>query len=346
MKRIFESASLGKLTLENRLIRSATWEGLADEAGHMPGELYQVYEGLAKGGVGAIISGFTSVADDDRYFGGMARISNDGLIEWHKRLTDICHAENRSVLVQLALGEYNRFSKGKFYRNIDIDDMTEADIAAVIRLFADAARRAEEAGYDGVQIHAAHNFFLSRFISPAYNHRSDAYGGSAAGRGKILLDILRGVKDAAPGLHVTMKINCSDFMPGGLTPAESLEICQLCADAGMDSIEVSGNGTSVAGIKAGVNEAYFKDFALALADAVSIPIILVGGHRSLESMESVLNEGKIEFLSLSRPLVREPDLPSRWQSGDTAPSKCVSCNMCYQTPGHKCVFRLKGRMVI
>lgn len=338
MKRIFESASLGKLTLENRLIRSATWEGLADAAGHMPGELYQVYAGLAEGGVGAIISGFTSVSDDDRYFDGMARLSNDGLIEGHKRLTDICHAENRRVLVQLALGEY--------HRNIDIDDMTEADITAVIRLFVDAARRAEEADYDGVQIHAAHNFFLSRFISPAYNHRSDEYGGSAAGRGKIILDILRGVKDAAPGLHVTMKINCSDFMPGGLTSAESLEICQLCADAGIDSIEVSGNGTSVAGIRAGVNEAYFKEFALALADAVSIPIILVGGHRSLESMESVLNEGKIEFLSLSRPLVREPDLPSRWQSGDTAPSKCVSCNMCYQTPGHKCVFRLKGRMVI
>ncbi len=330
MKRIFESASLGKLTLENRLIRSATWEGLADAAGHMPEELYQVYEGLAKGGVGAIISGFTSVSDDDRYFGGMARLSNDGLIEGHKRLTDICHAENRRVLVQLALGEY--------HRNIDIDDMTEADITAVIRLFADAARRAEEADYDGVQIHAAHNFFLSRFISPAYNHRSDEYGGSAAGRGKIILDILRGVKDAAPGLHVTMKINCSDFMPGGLTTSESLEICQLCAEAGMDSIEVSGNGTSVAGIRAGVNEAYFKEFALALADAVSIPIILVGGHRSLESMESVLNEGRIEFLSLSRPLVREPDLPSRWQRGDTAPSKCVSCNMCYQTPGHKCVF--------
>ena len=334
MKKIFESATLGKLTIKNRLIRSATWEGLADDAGHMPGELYQAYEELAKGGVGAIISGFTSVSDDDRYFGGMARISNDGLIAEHKRLTDICRSENCKIFVQLALGEY--------HRNKDIDDMTETDIIAVIRLFADAAKRAEKAGYDGAQIHAAHNFFLSRFISPAYNHRQDEYGGSEAGRGKIILDILRGIKDSAPRLHVTMKINCSDFMQGGLTPSESLKICRLCADAGMDSIEVSGNGTSVAGIRIGVNEAYFKDFALALADAVNIPIILVGGHRSLESMESVLNEGKIEFLSLSRPLIREPNLPSRWQNGDTAPSKCVSCNMCYQTPGHKCVFRLKG----
>lgn len=342
MKHIFETAQLGNLVLRNRMIRSATWEGLADEVGHMPEQLYQVYERLAKGGVGAIITGFTSVSDDDRYFGGMARLSNDGLIAEHKRLTDICHAENRRVLVQLALGEYNRFSQGKFYRNIDIDDMTEADIAAVIKLFADAARRAEEADYDGVQIHAAHHFFLSRFISPACNHRQDEYGGDAVGRGKLLLDILRGIKAAAPRLHVMTKINCNDFMAGGLRPEDSLVICQMLANAGIEAIEVSGNGTSVAGIRAGVNEAYFKDFALTLADTVNIPVILVGGHRSIENMEQILNEGKIEFLSLSRPLVREPNLPLRWQNGDTSPAKCVSCNMCYQTPGHECVFRLKG----
>ncbi len=87
-----------------------------------------------------------------------------------------------------------------------------------------------------------------------------------------------------------------------------------------------------------MNEAYCKDFALALAEEVAIPIILVGGHRSTKNMESVLNEGKIKYLSLSRPLIREPDLPNRWQNGDTVPAKCVSCNMCYRTDGHKCVF--------
>lgn len=131
-------------------------------------------------------------------------------------------------------------------------------------------------------------------------------------------------------------------MAGGLRPEDSLVICQMLANAGIEAIEVSGNGTSVAGIRAGVNEAYFKDFALTLADTVNIPVILVGGHRSIENMEQILNEGKIEFLSLSRPLVREPNLPLRWQNGDTSPAKCVSCNMCYQTPGHECVFRLKG----
>lgn len=138
------------------------------------------------------------------------------------------------------------------------------------------------------------------------------------------------------------KINCNDFMAGGLRPEDSLVICQMLANAGIEAIEVSGNGTSVAGIRAGVNEAYFKDFAITLANTVNIPVILVGGHRSIENMEQILNEGKIEFLSLSRPLVREPNLPLRWQNGDTSPAKCISCNMCYQTPGHECVFRLKG----
>lgn len=338
MKYIFETAQLGNLVLQNRMIRSATWEGLADEAGHMPEQLYQVYERLAKGGVGAIITGFTSVASDDLYFGGMARISADMLIKEHQRLVGICHDENTPVIAQLALGEYNGSQK----RNMDIDELTAADIGKVIELFVAAAQRAAMAGYDGVQLHAAHHFFLSRFISPACNHRQDEYGGDAVGRGKLLLDILRGIKAAAPRLHVTMKINCNDFMAGGLRPEDSLVICQMLANAGIEAIEVSGNGTSVSGIRAGVNEAYFKDFALTLADTVNIPVILVGGHRSIENMEQILNEGKIEFLSLSRPLVREPNLPLRWQNGDTSPAKCVSCNMCYQTPGHECVFRLKG----
>ena len=338
MKYLFERAALGKLSLKNRLIRSATWEGLADETGHIPEQLYQVYERLAKGGVGAIITGFTSVADDDHYFGGIMRISNDELVREHRRLVNICHAENTPVMVQLALGEYNSPQS----RNMDIDDMTADDIEKVIRLFVAAAQRAAAAGYDGVQIHAAHNFFLSRFISPAYNHRQDEYGGNVIARGKILLDILQGIKTVSPQLHVTVKINCSDFIADGLTPQESMLICQMLARKGIDSIEVSGNGTSVAGIRAGVNEAYFKEFALALADMVSVPIILVGGHRSIEGMEQVLNAGNIAFLSLSRPLVREPALPKRWQDGDRSPAKCVSCNMCYQTPGHACIFVLRN----
>lgn len=334
MKKIFEQVQLGNLQLKNRLIRSATWEALADDAGNLCDELYAVYEGLAAGSVGGIISGFTSVADNDHYFGGMVRLSNDSLIPQHKYLTDTVHKYDCPIIVQLAMGEYN--SGG--HQDMSIDAMTQEDIEAVKSMFINAAERAVKAGYDGVQIHAAHGFFLSRFISPAYNHRKDVFGGSVENQGRIILDILGEIKKNHPNLHITMKINSDDFIPDGLTPESSMTICKLCADAGMDSIEVSGNGTSLPGIRAGENEAYFENFAVRLAEEVSAPVILVGGHRSLKNMERVLNASKIEFLSLSRPLIREPDLPNRWQSGDTAPAKCISCNMCYRTKGHVCVF--------
>ena len=268
-KKLFERVKLGKLELKNRLIRSATWEGLADANGHMPEKLYQTYERLAKGGIGAIITGFTSVADDDHYFSGMVRLSNDGLIPEHRKLTELCHSENCPVIAQIALGAYAG--------GIEPDFMTEDDIRTVVSMFTNAAVRAEKAGYDGVQIHAAHGFFLSRFISPAHNHRDDAYGGDPERRGKILAEMIEGIRRNAPSLHITMKINCSDFLRGGLVPQDSFAICRLCEEAGIDSIEVSGNGTSVSGIKPGINEAYFSAFALELAEKISIPVILVGG---------------------------------------------------------------------
>ncbi|MBR2734396.1 MAG: NADH:flavin oxidoreductase, partial [Selenomonadaceae bacterium] len=169
-------------------------------------------------------------------------------------------------------------------------------------MFVDAARRAEACGFDGVQIHAAHFFFLSRFISPRVNQRTDEFGGSTEGRAKILLDILRGIKSAAPRLHVTIKINCNDFTSGGLDESESLAICKLLADAGIDSIEVSGNGTSIRGIRAGVDEGYFAGFAAHLAEEVAVPVICVGGWRSRSLMGKILSATKIALLSLSRPL--------------------------------------------
>ena len=332
MKNLFDSVEIGKIRLKNRLIRSATWEGIAEIDGSIGADTYEIYRELAKGGVGAIITGFTSVSAEDYYFGGMMRLCDDKLIPQYKKLVEIIHNEDCAAISQLALGA--------FYKNsaeIDENSMTTADVRAVIKNFVNAAIRAEKCGFDGVQIHAAHFFFLSRFISPRINDRNDEFGGSTAKRAKILLEILRGIKNST-NLHVTTKINCNDFTLGGLDEAESLEICKILVDAGINSIEVSGNGTSVSGIRAGINEGYFADFAAKLAEIVDIPIICVGGWRSREVMEKILNSTKIELLSLSRPLVREPDLPKKFLEGASNVSKCVSCNACYRTPAHRCVF--------
>ena len=153
-----------------------------------------------------------------------------------------------------------------------------------------------------------------------------------------MLEILAGIRAIAPELHITAKINSSDFTYGGLDNDESLELCKLLALCGIDSIEVSGNGTSVSGIRAHVNEGYFLPFAAKLADAVDVPVIVVGGFRTLDTMEAVLNQTKIELISLSRPLLCEPDLPKKMHADPKAVSRCVSCNRCYSSDAHRCVF--------
>lgn len=339
MKTVFDPMELNHLNASNRLVRSATWEGIAAPDGSVSDEAFDLYDELAAGGVGTIITGFTSVADDDTYFGGMMRLSNDALIPQYKKLVDLIHSHGVPVITQLALGGFYR--KNAFGRStmVEPDDMTTEEVRLVIDRFIAAAGRAKEAGFDGVQIHAAHFFFLSRFVSPAFNHRTDEYGGNTENRSRILLEILEGIRSVAPDLHVTIKINCSDFTAGGLEEPESMVICKALAKAGIDSIEVSGNGTSVPGIRPGVNEAYFGNFAAQLADEVDTPVILVGGMRSLDIMNAVLEQTNIAMLSLSRPLLREPDLPQRMKDGSATVSKCISCNRCYSSPSHKCVFR-------
>ena len=341
MKNIFDAVELKNLHLKNRLVRSATWEGLAAIDGSISDDTYEIYRELAAGGVGAIITGFTSVAANDFYFGGMMRLSDDKLIPQYKKLVEIIHAQNCAAIAQLALGAFYRELGAKKFSEVGETFMTAEEVRGVIKNFVDAAARAEVCGFDGVQIHAAHFFFLSRFISPLANQRSDEFGGSTEKRAKILLDILNGIKISAPKLHVTIKINSSDFSSGGLDEDESLAICKMLAAGGIDSIEVSGNGTSVGGIKAGVNEGYFADFAARLAEKISVPVICVGGWRSREVMEKFLNQTRVELISLSRPLIREPDFPKKLFADKNSVSKCVSCNACYRTPAHRCIF--KGR---
>lgn len=338
MKDIFDQTKLNGLVIKNRLVRSATWEGLANEDGSPPEEQVQIYKNLAKGGIGTIIAGFTSVSSNDYYFDGMMRLSEDTLIPKYQQLTKLVKSYDCVFFTQIALGAYDKKINEHKMRRLEIDDMQEEDIYDVIDLFTQASIRAQKAGFDGVQIHAAHGFFLSRCISPAYNHRIDNYGGTPRKRAKILTDIVKSIRRNTSNFHISIKINCSDFSFEGLTQEDSLIACQEVSECGIDSIEISGNATSRSNIKPMENEAYFLEFALELKKHVSTPVILVGGHRSIENMNRILNETSIEYLSLSRPLIKEPDLLNRWKNGDTRPSTCISCNACYQTHAHSCIF--------
>ena len=334
-KQIFEPVDIGGLELRNRLVRSATWEALAASDGSIDERTYGIYDELARGGVGLVITGFTSVAGNDRYFGGMMRLHDKALVPQYRRLVGMMHAQDVPVLAQLALGAFYREDGSQ----VEPDDMTVDEIHQVERWFVDAAVRAQKAGFDGVQVHVAHFFFLSRFVSPAVNHRADEYGGSTENRTRIACEIVRGMREETPGLHISAKVNSSDFTPGGVDEDEALALAKLLVNAGIDSIEASGNGTSVAGVRPGRGEAYFAPFAAKLASEVDVPVMLVGGLRSRQAMRRVLDETGVELLSLSRPLLFDPAFPAKLAAGEVDASGCISCNACYSTPSHACRFR-------
>ncbi len=335
-KKIFEEAHIGNMSLKNRLIRSATWEALAGEDGSLGNELIGIYRDLARGGAGAVITGFTAVSATDDVPAGSMRLDSDSLIPQYRNLADEVHRYGCRIIAQLAAGYFVKDG-----RKVSIDDMMEDDVCRIVKDFADAARRAAEAGFDGVEIHAAHGYFLSRFFSPYHNHRKDRFGGAADRRARILTDIIDAVKEAVPGLTVIAKINFFDGVEGGVTLSDALMACKQMERHGLDGLEVSAANTSKTGFEVPSEEAYFKDYGLALKSISEMPVILVGGNRTIESMETLLDDENADFISISRPLIREPELPNIWREDRDYTPKCISCNGCFSTPGHRCRFNLE-----
>ena len=342
MKNIFDKMTLNQLKLKNRLFRSATWIALADENGNLTGTLMDTYRELAKGGVGAIITGITTVSPHDAYLDGIVQFYDDKFIEQHKKFTDMIHENDCKIFMQTAMVDSVFYIGDELYK-VPIGKLTKEHINEFITLFRDSAIRAKSAGYDGIQLHVAHGFFLSKFISPLYNDRTDEYGGNPENRARVLGEILDEIRHAVgKDFCVIAKINGDDFSDGGLNINDCITACKVMKSHGIDAIEISGNFTSREA-RAGANEGYFQKYAVAVKERIDIPIILVGGHRSIESMNTLINKTDIEYLSMSRALVREPGIINRWKNGDIRPSACIGCNACYRTPGHKCIFVLRGK---
>ena len=320
--------------MKNRLFRSATWDGLACPDGTLNDEIYAIYRELAEGGIGAIVTGLTDVSPYDWALVGNTRMCSDTLIPDYKRLTDIAKANDCRILVQLNMNEYVKPERR--LRKVDINDLTHEDIANIVSHFTEAAIRAEKSGFDGVQIHLAYNWLLNRFVNPHFNKRTDKYGGTPENRARIVLEISAAIRQAAPDLHVSTKFSFYDKEDGSIELNDCVEICQHLAAGGIHSIEVLGGHSPKENNPK--YEACYLDLALAVTSEIDIPVILTGGNHDPANMERLLNETGIEYFAMSRPLIREPDLPKKWQNGDTAKAKCMSCSKCYQTHGKRCIF--------
>jgi 2,4-dienoyl-CoA reductase-like NADH-dependent reductase (Old Yellow Enzyme family) len=235
--------------------------------------------------------------------------------------------------------------------------LAKEDIAGAVSAFARAAGLAKQAGFDAVQIHAAHGFLLSQFLSPAYNKRTDEYGGDLTNRARFLLEVVRSVRETVgPAYPVLIKINSEDFLAGGMSSAEAVEVSGWLEMASVDAIEFSG-GTMHSPdefvpvrpgrLKTPEQEVYYRQAARLYKQKVTIPLILVGGIRSYEVAEELVREGTADYVSLSRPLICEPGLVKRWREGDRRKSECVSDNACFgpalEGTGLYCVTMAKKR---
>jgi 2,4-dienoyl-CoA reductase-like NADH-dependent reductase (Old Yellow Enzyme family) len=347
---LFAPARFGTLKLRNRLVRSATAEQMATEpVGRATPALTSLYRDLARGGVGLVITGHAFVSPAGKAHPEMLGIHCDEMIPGLKTLADAVHAEGGAIAVQIQHGGRQSTSDAvpealapsavPMHSGATPREMTQAEIVETIDAFGQAARRAKSAGMDAVQVHAAHGYLISEFLSPHSNHRTDAWGGDFDRRLAFLGAVCEAVRgQVGTDYPVFIKLGMMDNIdqvPDGLTPEDGARIVTCLADFGLDAVEVSGayDGPGRFNVQMGVGtkvpEAYFRHLAQHAKASTHLPVMLVGGLRSRRVMEDVLASGDADFVSLCRPLIREPDLPNRLRTGETSVAACISGGRCW-----------------
>jgi 2,4-dienoyl-CoA reductase-like NADH-dependent reductase (Old Yellow Enzyme family) len=318
---------LGCLTIPNRFVRSATQDYMARDDGEVTDRQVGLFRALAEGEVGLIITGHAYVHPLGKAGPNQLAIFDDRFVPGLTRIAEAVHGRSSKVFVQLA--HAGRQTKKRHAGGTPVSpsavpdpvsrvtprEMTAGEIEALIGDFIRAGQRARNAGFDGVQLHAAHGYLISSFLSPHTNRRTDEWGGSLANRARVAVEILRGLKTGAgKDFPVMAKLNTTDFLIDGLTLA----------------------GSVWTGVRAETDEGYFVENAAAVKRAVRIPVSGLGGIRTLAAAEGYVAQGRVDFISMSRPFIRDPFLVRRFREGALDRSDCISCNKCFNLRGIRC----------
>ncbi len=321
------------ISLSNRIVKSSTEELLADADAGISDELLQLYQIWSESGAGLILTGNMFISPQAIGRRGNAVISSSPLFRQRlATLASIMKQHGSKALVQLnhagrqALRQTRRQPvapsavpiKGFGPLFVMPRPLRDDEIEQIIAQFVEAAHIVWDAGFDGVEIHAAHGYLLSQFLSPLTNRREDRWGGTLNHRATCLLEIVRRVRAGLPReLVLGVKINSADFQRGGFEEGEALEVIKLLNKVQLDFIEISGGnyespamaGRHLASTES--REAYFLDFAQAARQATDIPLILTGGFRSAQGMNQALAEGSVDLIGIARPIILEPGFPKR-----------------------------------
>ncbi len=377
MKHLFQPGEIGGLVVRNRLVHSATYEGMASETGEVTDELVKRYRTLARGEIGLIIPGYLYVHPSGRAMKRQTGIYSDKLIPGLKRLTEAVHQQDGKIVFQLnhagrqttpaLIGSTPMAPSARGRDPVNFVKprrMTEKDISRVIAAFGEAAARAVEAGADGIQLHAAHGYLINQFLSPYLNCRNDAWGGSDEKRFRFLKAVVAAVRKEMPNkMPLLVKLNAMDYTPRqGITPPLAATYAGWLADLLIDGIEVSCGTAAysfmnicrgevpvkdmVAGLplwkrplgwlmlgsmqgRFDLEEGYNLESAIVIKPAIGkVPLLLVGGIRRVSQMEEILEKGHADFISMSRPFIREPLLAKKLKEGKQNIAGCISCNRC------------------
>lgn len=347
MADIFTPWNLGGLELPNRLVRSATWEGLADKDGVPSHDLINLTADLAEGGVGMIITGYAYIRADGQSSPRQSGVHINGNIGPLTRVSDAVHKAGGRVALQIVHGGGQTTEKLCGCQpmgpsalehpgtHAQVRALTNQEVYDLIEDFSLAAARAKAAGFDAVELHGAHGYLINQFLSPNTNQRDDEFGGSLENRARFCLEVYKAARDAVgPSFPVFIKLNSEDAYAGGLTLEDSVRVAAWLSELGIDAIEVSG-GVKAAEklspsrlVKKPDQEGYFLGNALAIKQKVNCPLIVVGGWRSPGLIEAALDQ--VDAVAMCRPFISEPALANRWKSGDRSKAECVSCDKCFK----------------
>ncbi len=344
---LFAACQIGSLELKNRWVRSATWDATADSHGAVTDDSVALYRELGQGGIGLIVSGYAFVSPLGQAVFGQYGVHTDDMIPGWRRLVRAAQEGGAKIALQIVHAGIN----SDYLRrqgltvlalsrmpgmNRPHQEMTDEDIEAIIADFAAAAVRGREAGFDAIQLHGAHGYLMSQFLSPLFNHRTDRWGDTAENRRRSHLKVTQKVRQAlGADFPLLIKLGIQDDREGGLTFEEGLETAQQMVAEGIHAIEIiTGIGAPVPVMKEDEPErAYFRERAASAKRGLSVPVILVGGIRSLEMAQDIVDSGDADLIAMSRPLIRDPGLIARWQRGETEPARCISCNKCLAIVG-------------
>lgn len=320
----------GGALLKNRMAKSAMSDSLGDGRGNSTPAQERLYERWAEGGIALSVIG--EVQFDPRYpeKPGNLVLGPDADMKALRRLADRAQIQGAHLWPQL--GHAGALSHAPVSRpkgpsplnlpGLQSAGMTLEEVEDLPAHYAQAASRAKEAGFSGVLVHAGHGFLLSQFLSPLFNQRQDAYGGTIEARSRIILEIVEAIRLAVgPGYPVGIKLNSSDMLEGGLAEADALEVIRMLDRTRIDLIDISG-GTYFPGAKAssdGTSDGgpYFLDFARRAKSVTSIPLMLTGGFKRRQQALDALTSGAIDIVGLARTMVLDPDLPRNWMHGET-----------------------------